>query len=351
MLMLEQVLVEDLGIQYNPALVTYLKEGNAPTHGIFSTDSKNLFIHGLLNGSHYGTCASMPVLVVAVGRRLGYPLNLASTKLHLYARYEDYNGKHFNIEPTITEGFLTPSDEEYKTEQFAATDEEIKGYGWLRPKSNREVLSEFLGNRGDCLGVAKRYEEAKEMDIKAASYAPDTSLRRKILQLDLEELKNAPLGDKIDDWRKEITSWDIPQGARAVYFENRKGQVRYFVGLCPNAAASQKAVDDLKAELAEYARQMTLTNPAPEFIESGQHILDLESKSGQELRMPMEMLPPPLNREAITQDYLHCIANLNLQDEGAVADAFWQHYKEVTMDWASQPALLPQKPILPLTGE
>ena len=73
--MLEQVLVEDLGIQYNPALAEYLKSGKAPNHGVFSADSKNMFIHGLLDGSHYGTCASMPVLVVAVGRRLGYPLN------------------------------------------------------------------------------------------------------------------------------------------------------------------------------------------------------------------------------------------------------------------------------------
>ncbi len=358
MMMLGTVLVQDLGIQYNPALAEYLEEGKVPTHGVFGTDSKNMFIHGLLNGSHYGTCASMPVLVVAIGRRLGYPLNLASTKFHLYARYEDYNGKHINIEPTVTEGFLTPSDNEYKTGQFAATDEEIKGYGWLRPKSNVEVLSEFLDNRANCLGVARRYSEAREMFIRSASYASDTPLRRQNLQLDLEELRKAPLGDKIDDWRKEIVSWEVPQGERNIYFENRKTQVRYFVGLCPDASASERAVDDLRAELAEYARQTTLTNPAPEFLEHGQHVLDLENKSGQELRLPAETLPPPLNSGNTPQDYLNCVAILNLEDEGAVMDALWQHYKYVTTDWSNQPPLLPQHwleagitfPNRPLTG-
>ncbi len=358
MMMLEQVLVQDLGIQYKPDLAVFLEEGKAPTHGVFSTDSKNIFIHGLLNGSHYGTCASMPTLAVAVGRRLGYPVNLAGAKLHLYARYEDYNGKHFNIEPTVTEGFLTPSDEEYKTDQFAATDEQIRDYGWLRPYSNAEILSQLLDHRSVCLGMAKRYEEATEISVKSASYAPDTPLMRKHFQLALEELKNAPLGDKIDDWRKQIDIWEIPQGARKIYFENRKIQMRYFVGLCPDGAASQRAVDDFKAELAEYARQMTLASPAPGFLERGQHILDLVNQVGQELRLPVATLPPPLNNGTTPQDYLNCVGKMNLDDGGAVMDALWQHYQDVTKNWSNQPPLLPQRwqetgisfPISPLTA-
>ena len=355
MMMLEQVLVEDLGIEYKPELAEYLREGKAPTYGVFNSDSKNVFIHGLLSGNHYGTCASMPVLLAAVANRLGYPVNLAGAKLHIYARYEDYNGKHFNIEPTVTEGFLTPSDEEYKTEQFASTEEEIRDYGWLRPYSKAEVLSQFLEHRSVCLGMVKRYEEAREMAIKSASLAPDTPLMRKTTQEELQQLMDAPLGDKIDDWRKRIDAWEIPGGARAVYFTNRKGQVRYFVGICPNGDASQRAVDDLHNELEEYARQIPQTNPAPD----GQNCLDLQNKAGQELKIPMECLPPPLNHGEIPQDYMNCLRNLNLQDEGAVSDAFWQHYRTITTDWASQPPLLTQHgravdmnfPISPLTGQ
>lgn len=340
MMMLDEVLVQELGIQYNPDLALPQWNGEVPINGE-ATDSKNMFIHGLLNGNHFGTCASMPVLVVAIGRRLGYPVNLAGAKLHLYVRYEDYNGKHINIEPTMTEGFLTPSDDEYKNGngRFPATDEEIKDYDWLRPYNAGEILSQFLDIRGICLGDAKRYDEAREMFIKAASYVPDTPLRQKNLEHFLQEINEAPLGDKIDDWRKEIISWDAPDGLRHNYYENRKLKIRYFVGMCLDADASQKAVDDLKADLDEYRRQMTLTNTAPEFLERGQHILDLTMGS-QELRIPAETLPPPLNGGEIPQDYLRSAANIDLQNEGAILDAFWQHYHDITTDWSNQPPLL-----------
>ena len=359
MMMLEQVMVQDLRIEYNPSLVAYLEGGNAPTYGAFNSDSKNVFIHGLLNGSHYGTCASMPVLLMAVAKRLNYPVNLAGAKQHLYVRYEDYNGKHFNIEPTVTEGFLTPSDEDYKTGQFATTDEKIKGYGWLRPYSNQENLSHFLIHRSICLGMAKRYEEAKETLIRASTIAPGSPLMRQHFQVILEHIQNAPLGDKIDDWQKQLAGWNVPSGARDFYFENRKIQVRFFVGMCPDPVASQNAVDDLKSELAEYSRQMTLTNPSAEYLEHGQGLIALANQTGQKLRIPAETLPPPLNHGQIPVEYLNCLQSVDFGNQEAVLMVLWQHYKEVTSNWASQPELLPQHgmeaqanfSISPLTGQ
>ena len=40
------------------------------------SDSRDLFIHGLLGERRSGTCPSMPTLITAIGRRLGYPLRL-----------------------------------------------------------------------------------------------------------------------------------------------------------------------------------------------------------------------------------------------------------------------------------
>lgn len=339
--MLGTILVQDLGIRYNPAIAYPQLDGKIPTMAT-AANSKDRFIHGLLADKHYGTCASMPVLYAAIARRLGYPVNLASAKYHSYVRYEDWNNQHLNVEATMTQGFFTPTDDEYKNGQFPCTDEEIKEYGWLRPLTNREILGDFLLIRGICLGDAKRYNEAKEMFLFAASCFPDTPMRKADDQRLLQRIKDAPLGDKIDDWRNRIVSWEILQGARAIYFENRKLQIRYFVGSCPDAAASERAVDDLKAELAEYARQMTLTNPASEFLDHGQHILDLTDKTGRQLSLAAESLPPPLNRGNTPQDYLKCIADMNLQDEGLVMDALWQHYRDRTTDWSNQPPLLPQ---------
>lgn len=341
MMMLEQVLVQDLGIQYKPELVEYLMEGKAPTYGVFNSDSKNVFIHGLLSGNHYGTCVSMPVLLAAVAQRLGYPVNLAGAKLHIYVRYEDYNGKHINIETTETEGFFTPDDKDYKTGQFAATEEEIRDYGWLRPMTHAEILEHFLDHRAACLGMAKRYQEATEITLKSESYVADTPLNRKYFQSVLADLRNAPLGDRIDDWQKQIVVLETPSGPRHNYFEARKIQVRYFVGVCPDAVASEKVMDDLTTEMAEYQRQIALPNSPPEFQEPGFQVLDVFNRAKQELQIPSPILPPPLNRGNILPDYWQSIADINFDDRDSVMLALWKHYKDATLDWRSQPSLLP----------
>jgi hypothetical protein len=53
-------------------------------------------------------------------------------------------------------------------------------------------------------------------------------------------------------------------------------------------------------------------------------------------------MPPPLNNGTTPPEFIDCLTNVNLEDEGAVLDALWRHYKQVTVDWSSQPALLPQ---------
>ena len=115
--MLLQVLQEDCGVTYNPQRV----------YEVDFTNSKDLFIHGMIDDPNGGTCTSMPVLYVAVGRRLGYPLFLSHTKGHLFARWEDAKDR-FNIEGT--NGFTSHSDEYYHTWPFPLNEME-KGWGYF----------------------------------------------------------------------------------------------------------------------------------------------------------------------------------------------------------------------------
>jgi hypothetical protein len=107
--MLCQVLQEDLGVHYNMDRVTSVSFNN----------SKDLFIHGMIGDSNGGTCASMPILYAAVGRRLGYPIKLSTTKEHIFNRWEGMNcpnpewRQRFNFESTGP-GFSTFSDDYYK---------------------------------------------------------------------------------------------------------------------------------------------------------------------------------------------------------------------------------------------
>ncbi|HWY87459.1 MAG TPA: hypothetical protein VNX28_12075, partial [Gemmataceae bacterium] len=87
MLVLFTVLQRDLGVRYNPALID---------RDDFFADAKNLFVHGVLHGDG-GTCTSLPPVFAAVGRRLGYPLTLATTKYHVFMRWDDPKGERFNM--------------------------------------------------------------------------------------------------------------------------------------------------------------------------------------------------------------------------------------------------------------
>ena len=139
MLVLVTVLQRDLGVRYNPAC----REGPYD-----ATDSRNQFIHGSLLGLG-GTCASLPVLYAAIGRRLGYPLQLAAAKEHLFVRWEEPGGERFNIEATML-GFLPLDDEHYHTSPMPLTEDELQSGLFLRSLAPREELALFFDQRGRC---------------------------------------------------------------------------------------------------------------------------------------------------------------------------------------------------------
>ena len=68
MLMLAVVLEEDFRVRYDPD--RRINPQNASSSDDFFADSSDVFMHGLLGPKRQGTCSSMPVLTVAVGRRL-----------------------------------------------------------------------------------------------------------------------------------------------------------------------------------------------------------------------------------------------------------------------------------------
>lgn len=81
-LMLAVVLAEDYGVHYKPE--GRMNPSEASAHDGFFANAADVFLPGLLGTKRQGTCSSLPVLYVAVGRRLGYPLKLVTTKGHLF---------------------------------------------------------------------------------------------------------------------------------------------------------------------------------------------------------------------------------------------------------------------------
>jgi len=176
---LVQILCEDVGVKYDPSART----------GTFSfKDSRVAFIHGMIPAPDEsvactpgGTCASMPVMYVAIGRRLGYPLKLVTTKGHVFVRWDGRDHpnpawrERFNMEGT--NGFNSFPDGYYKTWPFKLTDRQVKANGYLKSLTPRQEFAQFLAARGHCgtdhgqpAFAASCYENACGYDPASPAY-------------------------------------------------------------------------------------------------------------------------------------------------------------------------------------
>jgi hypothetical protein len=138
----------------------------------FFAEPKSVFLTGLLGPERRGTCSSLPVLYVAVGRELGYPLKLVTAKAHMFVRWEGA-GERFNIEAAGDHGVNRFPDDYYRHWPLEVTPEEEQAEGYLKSLTPAEELAVFLSIRGMCLKEQGRIPEAAEAFASAARLAPD----------------------------------------------------------------------------------------------------------------------------------------------------------------------------------
>jgi len=139
MLMLVTVLQQDFGAVYNPERVTPV--GVFEPNARFFADSRDVFVHGLLGEGRGGTCASLPILTLAVGRRLNYPLALVSAQNHLCVRWNDEREMR-NFEVSCI-GLNTYPDDHYRKWPYPMTETVEKENHFLRSMSAAEEWPYF----------------------------------------------------------------------------------------------------------------------------------------------------------------------------------------------------------------
>ena len=161
MMAMVTALQRDLGVRYDPAC----QEGP-----YCALDPRTLFIHGLPDW-HGGTCVTMPVLYVAIGRRLGYPLFLVQAREHFFVRWEEPGAERFNVEAT-TLGFTPRDDDHYRHWPKPIRDEEVRQGLFLRNLSPPEERAAFLRERGQCWLDHLWTEPALEAFVEAARLYP-----------------------------------------------------------------------------------------------------------------------------------------------------------------------------------
>jgi hypothetical protein len=139
------------------------------------SDSRDDFLHGLLT-RRLGTCASLPVLFVALGRRLGYPMHLAIAKQHFFCQWMNEDGTHINLEGSGPGGGEVYPDEHYHKWPRSLMAEDLTSGRYLRPLTPAEELAAFLETRGHCLVDNGRFDEARQAFVLANQTAPQWSV-------------------------------------------------------------------------------------------------------------------------------------------------------------------------------
>jgi len=186
MLMMAVVLYDDFHVRYNPRWIES-PELIRPDDG-FGTDSRDILIHGLVGRQRMGTCSSMPVLYVALARRLGYPVKLVTTKIHLFMRW-DSPAERFDMDAT-GKGLNEYTDDKYKQWPYPITDEEIKAEGYLQSLTPAQELSVFLNIRAGCLYQAGRLQETIAALAAAEKLEPNWRGNRVLLAQAEQQLLN-----------------------------------------------------------------------------------------------------------------------------------------------------------------
>ena len=164
MVKLALTLRNQCGVYYNPAKI------GAKPDDPFDLDEQ--YIYGAIQGPG-GTCATLPMVYAAVGRRLGYPIKLVLAKNHLFCRWEDpITSERVNIEGTNLHGVDSYSDDYYRKWPYPISAVEEEQCRLLKSLTPREELATFIYSRGTQWRQAGNFRRAIAARAAAALVDP-----------------------------------------------------------------------------------------------------------------------------------------------------------------------------------
>ena len=131
------------------------------------------FLNGILD-TKQGICYSLPLLYIAVGQRLGYPVYPVAAPDHMFVRYVDANFTEQNIETSSGGKYI--SDQTY-IQNFLVSKRGLKSGSYMRTMTYREFLGKMLaasaafhGRNGETHKVIAYLEKATQLDPRTAAH-------------------------------------------------------------------------------------------------------------------------------------------------------------------------------------
>jgi tetratricopeptide (TPR) repeat protein len=150
---------------------------------------EDMFFHGGANQVE-GPEIDNPILFVAVGQKLGYPVKLVAAPGHLFARWETPDGKTlFDIEET-PDTMRPRYNDYYRKRKIPNSDKVVKEGHFFQSLTPLQAFAVMLQARGNCLQNLGRTAEADEAYAAAHRFAPDVPLYSEFLYSSVDsELK------------------------------------------------------------------------------------------------------------------------------------------------------------------
>lgn len=134
-LMMRTVIDQDFGVTYTREQFSF----NQPL---------DLFVHGVID-QRRGTCISLPVLQIAIGQRLGWPIRPVAVPGHTFCRWDDRRtGERFNIEAATRKGFIDHDDEYYRHWPFEIDPRWEREHNVLNSLTMRQYASVMVSALG-----------------------------------------------------------------------------------------------------------------------------------------------------------------------------------------------------------
>ncbi len=133
------------------------------------SDASNLFLNGIVD-RRLGTCVSLPMLHVAIGWRLGMPINPVTVPTHVFARYDDGKDR-INIEAT---GYGDQKPDAFYEERYFISQRCKERGAEMASLTPRQTLAIVLLARASywkAVGNAEKYlEDALRANILYPAY-------------------------------------------------------------------------------------------------------------------------------------------------------------------------------------
>ena len=253
MMMMATVIQQDFNIHYNPAHIEMPGQAIESDDSFFA-NSKDVFIHGMTRPDGLGTCSSMPVFYVAVGRRLGYPLKLVRAKGHLFARWDEGRSRSFDIECTSI-GFVSHTDDEYRTWPAPFTPEEEQSESYLKSLTPVQEFAVFLTIRGECLRSSGDLLKAVGAMAQAFYKEPQSVGNQRLFARAEYEAYKAGVLPKRAELQFALRTLELPDGPMRNYFASQKAALEARNMAEGNVDDIEMDLAVLKAEMARYQKE------------------------------------------------------------------------------------------------